>query len=160
MYGIYVGTMFISLTNHLRVFLNLLPVYYINHQNTQGNKRDLPWAVADAAFIQCVVNAADRKAARTFSSYFEKSIMAEKEDKEKDECRHLMGLLPLVSLALNNVENPECMPSLDLIPFIEWIKWDETFPDPIHCVAGIMFGMAKNEVSSKGHSNQIHRLRI
>ena len=54
--------------NHLRVFLNLLSVYYLNFQNTQGDKMDLAWAQADAVFIQCVVNAANRKAAPTFSS--------------------------------------------------------------------------------------------
>ena len=104
------------------------------------------------------MNAADRKGAPTFSSCFERSILAEKKDEEKDERRHLMGSLTLVSLALNNVKNPKCTPSIDLIPFIECIKWEKTFPDPIHCVAGIMFRMAKNEVSSKGYSNQIRRL--
>ena len=118
----------------------------------------MAWAHADAEFIRCVVNAADRKAAPTFSLWFERSILAVKKDEEKDECRDLMGLLTLVSLALNNIETPECSPSINLIPFMEWIIWDKTFPDPIHCVAGIMFGMEKNEVSSKGHSNQICRL--
>ena len=120
---------------------------------------DSAWAQADAEFIQCVVKAANRKTALTFSTYFERSILAEKKDKQKDESRHLMGLLTLVSLALNNVEDPKCKPSVDLIPFIECIKWDKTFPDPIHCVAAIMFRIAKNEVSSKRHSNQICRLR-
>ena len=104
--------------------------------------------MADAAFIQCVVNAADRKAAWTFSSYFEKSILVENKDEEKDESKHLMGLLTLVSLALNNVEDPAGKPTADLIPFIEWIKYDKTFQDPIHYVAAIMLGSAKNEVSS------------
>ena len=117
------------------------------------------WAQADAVFIQCVVKAANRKAALTFSSYFERSILAEKKDEEKDKSRHLMGLLTLVSLALNNVEDPKCKPSINLIPFIECIKWNKTFPDPIHCVAAIMFGMAKNDVSSIGHSNGIRRLQ-
>ena len=67
--------------------------------------------MADAAFIQCVMNAADRKAAWTFSSYFEKSILAENKDAEKDESKHLMGLLTLISLALNNVEDPAGKPT-------------------------------------------------
>ena len=137
----------------------MLSVYYLNFRNTRGDKSDSVWAHADAKFIHCVVNAANRKAALTFRSWFERSILAVKKNEEKDECRDLMGLLTLVSLALNNVESPECSPSINLIPFMEWIRWDKTFHDPIHCVAGIMFGMAKNEVSSKGHSNQIRRLR-
>ena len=138
----------------------MLSVYYLNYRNTRGDKSDSAWSEADAKFIRCVVNAADRKAAPTFSSWFERSILAVKKGEAKDEGRDLMGLLTLVSLALNNVETPECSPSIDLIPFMEWFRWDKTFPDPIHCVAGIMFGMAKNEVRSKGHSNQIHSLRI
>ena len=133
----------------------MLSVYYLNYRNTRGDKSDSAWSEADAEFIHCVVNAADRKAALTFSSWFERSILAVKKGEAKDEGRDLMGLFTLVSLALNNVETPECSPSIDLITFMEWIRWDKTFPDPIHCVACIMFGMAKNEVSSKGHSNQI-----
>ena len=89
------------------------------------------------------MNAADRKAALTFSSYFERSILAEAKDEEKDESKHLMGLLTLVSLALNNVEDPIGKPTADLILFIEWIIYDKTFLDPIHCVAAIMLGRAK-----------------
>ena len=76
----------------------------------------MAWAHADAEFIRCVVNAADRKAAPTFSSWFERSILAVKKGKAKDEGRDLMGLLTLVSLALNNIESPECSPSIDLTP--------------------------------------------
>ena len=133
--------------------------YYLNFRNTRGDKSDSAWAHADVEFIHCVVNAADKKAAPKFSSWFERSILALKKDEEKDKCRDLMGLLTLVSLALNNVETPECSPSIDLIPFMEWIRWDTTFPDPIHCVACTMFGMAKNEMSSKGRSSQIRRLQ-
>ena len=74
----------------------------------------MAWAHADAKFIRCV-NAANRKAAPTFSSRFERSILAVKKNDDKDKCRDLMGLLTLVSLALNNVETPECSPSIDLM---------------------------------------------
>ena len=72
-----------------------------------------------------------------------KEKQKEKMDKKKDKSRHLKGLLTLVSLALNNIEDPQCLPAADLIPFIEWIKYDKTFLDPINCVAAIMFRMAK-----------------
>ena len=85
----------------------MLSVYYLNYRNTRGDQSDLAWSEADAKFIRCVVNAADRKAAPTFSSWFERSILAVKKGEAKDEGRDLMGLLTLVSLALNNVETPK-----------------------------------------------------
>ena len=121
----------------------MLSVYYTNFRNTRGSKKDLPWAQADAAFLQCVLNAADRKAVSTFISYFERLILAEMKDKEKDKSRHLMGLLTLVSLALNNIEDPNGEPSTNLIPFIKCVKWDKTFHDPIHCLVAIMYGITK-----------------
>ena len=140
------------------VFPNLLSVYYLNSEIHEAIEviwhglRPMP-----NSYSLLWMQPTEKQ--HRHSALVLRLILAEKKDDEKDESRHLMGLLTLVSLALNNIETPECTPSIDLIPFIEWIRWDKRFPDPIHCVACIMFGMAKNEVSCKGHSNQIRRLR-